>query len=76
MPDGTPLFYSSALIGTAMPSAPLASTVEPAPQPDTTVDPASKPDLVTTSNPSTPMTSMNGAVLCERHRSDSGNLAH
>lgn len=29
MPDGTPLFYSSALIGTALPKAPLQPTPEP-----------------------------------------------
>ena len=64
MPDGTPLFYSSALIGTAMPSVQLSPTAEPASQPDTVVALAPQPDnnstlpLVSTSG-----TPTNGAVV-------------
>ncbi len=64
MPDGTPLFYSSALIGTAMPGAPPPPTpvtnqetvVVPAPQPDN----STLPIVSTSGTPTSGMVTVNG----------------
>ena len=65
MPDGTPLFYSSALVGTAIPGTPPPPTpetlqetvVEPAPQPD---DNAILPPVSTSGTPMSAAVTVNG----------------